>query len=286
MIRKSLAAAAGLFLAACTTVTPQAPSATEKRDVVQMMVLGTYHFDNPGLDVVNTKVDDVLVPRRQAELKALAGQLASFRPTAIAVETTWRDDQLLSEGYKAFTPEKLATDRNEIVQIGYRLANELGVDRVYGVDENEGEISFFPFDRVQELAARTGQTNKVEALIAAIQAEASAQEASQAEETISQTLARHNIPEDIRTQHNDFYYGLMELSEPGDPAGAALNYGWYARNALIFANITQVTEPGDRILVLYGSGHAYWLRHFAEETPGFELVEPLPYLTGQEPNGS
>ena len=69
------------------------------------------------------------------------------------------------------------------------------------------------------------------------------------------------------------------MSDIEDAAGAVLNYGWYARNAEIFANITEIAEPGDRILIVYGSGHNYWLRHFAQETPGFELVEATPYLT-------
>ena len=37
---------------------------------VQVMVLGSYHFDNPGRDVVNIKADDVRTPKRQRELAA------------------------------------------------------------------------------------------------------------------------------------------------------------------------------------------------------------------------
>lgn len=50
------------------------------------------------------------------------------------------------------------------------------------------------------------------------------------------------------------------------------------RNAKMFAKIGMIAKPGDRILVLVGSGHATWLRHFAERAPGFVLVEPMPYL--------
>jgi predicted alpha/beta hydrolase family esterase len=31
------------------------------------------------------------------------------------------------------------------------------------------------------------------------------------------------------------------------------------------------------VIVLYGSGHAHWLHHFTESTPGFSLVEPADY---------
>jgi len=53
---------------------------------VQVMVLGTYHMDNPGLDLHNARADDVLTPRRQAELAAVAEALAAFKPTVIAIE--------------------------------------------------------------------------------------------------------------------------------------------------------------------------------------------------------
>ena len=53
------------------------------------------------------------------------------------------------------------------------------------------------------------------------------------------------------------------------------------RNALIFAKLMQVAQPGDRIVLIFGAGHAYWLRHFASTTPGYMLVEPNGYLTGR-----
>ena len=42
---------------------------------IQVMVLGTYHFGNPGLDLHNMKVDSVLTSARQAELADVATRL-------------------------------------------------------------------------------------------------------------------------------------------------------------------------------------------------------------------
>jgi len=103
-------------------------------------------------------------------------------------------------------------------------------------------------------------------------------EKAQESRTVSQLLAIENDPETIGTIHRNFYYSLLKLVTATDPAGAALNYGWYARNAIIFFKLDAVSQPGDRVIVLFGSGHAYWLRHFAEEMPGFRVVDPLPYL--------
>ena len=53
---------------------------------IQVMILGTYHFGNPGLDLHNMKVDSVLTPAKQAELADVAARLAKFNPTKIAIE--------------------------------------------------------------------------------------------------------------------------------------------------------------------------------------------------------
>jgi hypothetical protein len=50
------------------------------------------------------------------------------------------------------------------------------------------------------------------------------------------------------------------------------------RNAKMFAKIDMIALPGDRVLVIAGSGHATWLRHFVRHMPGYALVEPLPFI--------
>lgn len=266
-----------IAVAGCAAV-PASPPADAKDDMIEVMVLGTYHMGNPGADLVNARADNVLAPARQAELDALVSRLASFQPTAIMVETESLRPDLLDEGYLTFDPGSLSTDANEITQVAYRLAHEMGLARVYGVDVREGEIDFFPFGDVQVFEAEKGDTSLTEGMIADVQSDATAFEAAQESRTISGLLAWHNDPAKIDAMHNDFYYGLFELADAKSQPGAKLNYGWYARNALTFGKIAAATEPGDRVIVLYGAGHAYWLRHFAENTPGFTLVEPMPYL--------
>ena len=268
------------LLAACAMPLSQAetPPTEEPVAPIQVMVLGTYHFGNPGLDLVNMDSDDVLAPHRQAELEGLAERLMAFRPTAIAVERIRRTEDALDPNFADFVPEDLSRQRDERVQIGYRVAHEAGLDRVYAVDTQEGEIAYFPFDRVEAFAARTGREDEIAGLIDTIKTQAGSLMQDQATTPIPELLARQNDPAIIRTMHSDFNYGLLDMSDMEDPAGAVLNYGWYARNAEIFSNIAEFAEPGDRILVIYGSGHSYWLRHFAQETPGFELVEAVSYL--------
>jgi hypothetical protein len=71
---------------------------------------------------------------------------------------------------------------------------------------------------------------------------------------------------------------LLRLGNATEQPGADLNGAWYLRNAKIFAKLTQIAQPADRVLVVFGSGHAYWLRHFVQNTPGFQLIESDDYL--------
>ncbi len=273
--------AAGFALALCAFGPALAEPTERAAEPVTILVLGTYHFDNPGLDLVNAEADDVLTTTRQAELRDLAERLAKFEPTAVAVESVRRGANFLDPRYTEFTPERLGSDRNEITQIGYRVAHKLELTRVYAVDEQEGEVAFFPFDRIRGHAERAGTPEMIDTMIARVQADSEMLMRDQATTTITELLARQNEPQLIERMHADYYYGFLPMADAEDSAGAALNYGWYARNALIFSNIAANARPGDRILVVYGSGHNYWLRHFVEMTPGFELADPLDYLRDQ-----
>jgi hypothetical protein len=50
------------------------------------VMLDTYHFGKPDQDLHNMKPDNVLTPKKQAELADIAARLARFKPTKIAVE--------------------------------------------------------------------------------------------------------------------------------------------------------------------------------------------------------
>ena len=267
-------------LAAATALRAGSPAADPAPPAsVEVMVLGTWHFANPGLDINNVRAEDVRTPERQAELEALAWALAQFRPTKIMVERVATGPSLTDERYARFTPASLASDPDERVQIAYRLARKLGHDRVFAIDEQpaEGEPDYFPFGAVTTYAAANGMGERLEAVMEAPAAETRHFDAIQASNTIAQLLAHMNDPSGFFSSIGS-YYGLLSIGDTTAQPGADLNAMWYLRNAKIFAKLMTVAQPGDRVLVVYGSGHNYWLRHFAAETPGFKSVDPIPYL--------
>jgi hypothetical protein len=246
---------------------------------VQVMILGLYHFANPGRDVANMEVDDVLAPKRQAEIANIVDSLATWGPTKIAVEDEAEPPTLVSPAF-AQTDALLTTSRSESVQIGFRLARLLSHEAVYGYDEQGGaeEPDYFPFGEVQAFAKANGMMDDLAAMLAQAEAMATEQEVQLATQSIAESLVAHNDGEALAQMHDQLYYALLRFGDGNAQPGAELNAYWYMRNAKMFAKIDMIAQPGDRVLVLAGSGHATWLRHFVEHMPGFELVEALPYL--------
>lgn len=258
----------------------EAQSASDRTsNPVQVMVLGMYHFANPGRDVVNMEVDDVLSPKRQAEIADVVESLAAWAPSKIAVEDEAAPPMIVLSDY-AEAGALLAKDRSESVQIGYRLAQKLGHQAVYGYDERggENEPDYFPFGKVQAFAEANGRMDEISAMFAEVAATAAEQQERLATQSMAESLFVHNDGDALALMHDRLYYSLLRFGDGDDQPGAELNAYWYMRNAKMFAKIDMISQPGDRILVLAGSGHATWLRHFVERMPGFELVEAMPYL--------
>ena len=275
-----LAFAAALLVP--TVALAQSPTAAP-REPIKVMVVGVFHLNNPGRDINNISVDPVTTPAKQVELAAIAGALRAFDPNAVAIEREAPDPAtLLDPHYPAFTPADLLTDGDERVQIGYRLARLEGMDQVYAIDEKpaEGERDYFPFSKVQEWFTAHGRQAEFEALNAPVAAFTADFAARQRTETLGALLADINRRDHPINGSMALYYGLLQFGDAVAQPGAELNAAWYERNAKIFAKLMTVAKPGDRVVIIFGAGHAYWLRHFIENTPGYELVDPVPYLAG------
>ena len=215
-MRRTIAAAAVGGLSVQTSA--QAP-------VIEVMVVGTYHFGSPGLDVFNPKIDDVLAPQRQLELEALATALAEFDPTKIMLERVAKTPDLIDARYGSFAPADLAESRDERVQIGYRVARRLGHGTVYAIDEQH----YFPFDKLVAWAKATGAQARLDALMAKGAAGAKRIEELQ-NQTVPAALVGMNRTETIESGHG-FYYEALGFGDSEHHPGVDLNAMWYLRNA-------------------------------------------------------
>lgn len=244
-------------------------SAESAAQPVQVMVVGVFHMSNPGRDIHNVKVDDVLEPKRQAEIAAVTDALARFKPTKIGVE--WPAD-VVTERYQQYLAGTLPPSRNEVVQLGFRLAKKADAN-VYSLDA-DGD---FPYERLKNFAETRGFSGLLEQQNAAMQKQVDEQTRLLAQKGVAGNLRFLNDPARLKND-NAFYRSMLRIGLGADQPGADLVSSWYRRNLRICANLLQLAKPGDRVVVFFGAGHAFLLRQCVTETPGFQLIEPNDYL--------
>ncbi|MBZ5589290.1 MAG: DUF5694 domain-containing protein [Acidobacteriia bacterium] len=255
------------------------PNAGGKR--AEVLVLGVYHMANPGRDIFNMQADDVLAPKRQQELAELEAVLKKFQPTKIAVEATYGED-VVPKRFADYLAGTRPLSRNEVEQIGFRLAKDMGHTTIYPVDA-DGD---FPFQRVLDYARATGQSAKLDAMMGEIGAMVKAQDEYLKSHSVLQTLLTMNSDAKV-AQDVGFYVLEARYGEPGDYAGPDLLAEWYRRNVRIYNNVAKlITTPEDRILVIFGAGHLGWLRQDFAADPTLrlrKLEEFVPAETRRAP---
>lgn len=241
---------------------------TEDSAPVQVMVLGTYHFEGA------PDFNDVLAPEQQAEIRAVVDSLAGFRPTKIALEEVPEDYAKLDSLYRAYRAGRHELSANERQQLGFRLADRFGHERVYAVDHQ------LPWPNQRAVAwAREHRPSFLEYYERWREDRRAVGDSLQRNATVGEILAHMNSRESL-LKLEELRMRKLELGAGSEYPGVAPTLSMYGRDLRIFANVTRIAEAGDRILVIYGAGHAYHLRDFVRSHPGMQLVEVSEYLAG------
>ena len=245
---------------------------------VEVMLLGTYHFANPGHDAVKQNIDDVLVPSRQAELEDLVTRLAAWRPDRIAVEWPWSSFDSTQTRYAQYRSGTLAPSRNEVVQIGFRLAARLGHPVVVPIDDD----SFLDLnDSLRAIDRRRPEFKRArDSIVSILQNRADSVNAWMRGTPIVEHLRNVNTDQALHGGNSlGMFGGYLAAGEAGNYGGPQFLAAWYARNFDMAHNLTRILTPAVRkILVIVGSGHVPPLRNILDEAPQFCPVSPVPYL--------
>jgi len=256
-----------LFLSTLVTLFPL--SAAEAVDRPQLLIVGTAHFQNPGQDLINIQIDNVMTPTRQEEIEEFTDALQKFSPTHIAVEFSENAQAQVDEAYSNYVNENTELRGIEQHQLGYRLGKILGHEKIFAIDWNGNP----PGDSGDYDWVTFGQENGFGSQIANLSDPSNGPDVQDmTDQTITEWLIRINHP-DILGELHKAYFDIARISTDEQQPGANWVGSWYARNLKIFNNVLGITEDADaRILVIYGLGHAYLLNQFANESGYFEVV--------------
>jgi hypothetical protein len=248
------------------------PTAPEVKPLPRVLLLGLFHFHNPGLDAVKFEPIDVMAAEQQAYLVALAGRLASFAPTRVLLEYPQKSDEAMNQRYADYLAGRFELGRNEIYQLGFRVARLMGHERVYGIDAQapRGGTGLWDY-----LAERPEMQQDLERLIAA---ESERLQRMHRALSLGEILALSNSVEEDRRNKGFYMYLNPVAAGSGLFLGADDAAAWWHRNLRMYALIQEQAQPGERVLVIAGSGHTAILRDLLR-ADGMRLEEDvLPYL--------
>ncbi len=232
----------------------------------QILLFGSFHFENPGLDVAKVNTVNVMSDKNQKELENITDKIKKFGPNKIFVEWNYQKQDKLDKFYAKNTDSLLKNDADEIVQIALRSAKKLGHKKLYGIDYNDAD---FPYDSLVKGMKEANQLDLIK----------KNEETMKNYETDFNTkITKYSLTQlllDVNKQDINWYLQTANKGGKIDNfVGAFLVSEWYRRNLYMYALIQKLTESkDDKIMVLLGAGHTAMIREFVEHNPDFEIIE-------------
>lgn len=238
-----------------------------------LLILGTFHFQDAGLDEYKPRFQlDVMSEQRQAEIAEIVRRLAEWGPTRVCVERKPDQQEALDERYEAYLAGEWELPENEIYQLGFRVAEAMGHERVYPVDA-DGRW-YEPRPNPVEWAQAHGQAERLQsAWMERFMATAEHFDRKKVERPLRKTLLMMNSEAAVRAYHAPYLVGPFAVGdEENYPGVDGFLTSWYNRNLRIVANMVRLIESDDeRLLLIIGAGHGPIIRHAVESSPEFEV---------------
>lgn len=236
---------------------------------VKVLLLGSFHFDNPGLDVAKFEDANVTSEKRQNEIIEVVSLLKQFKPDKIFVEQPASRQAQLDSSYAKYVSGEVGLKSSEMYQLGFRLAKELGHANLHAVDYRDAH---FPFDSLVKSASAAQQFQLLGYIKRSIDSIQRSFNTSLKTQTIKQLLVAQNSKEMSDFQVGSYFEFLIAGKE-GDHVGSYLTSEWWRRNMVIYENVLKRLDGQEKkILIIFGSGHTALLQAMMKYNSSIELV--------------
>lgn len=246
----------------------------------KIIIIGTFHFNNPGLDVHKEPDFDILSTQSQKELGTIANKISALHPSQFFVEWPYNEQQELDSLFQLYLAgtyfKSLDTKKrnyrfyaqNEIFQMAFLTAKKSGIGRVRGIDYGDTQ---FPYD---SLLAAMKLANQTELLAENDMFDASDPKTGRSKQDLIQKILAQNTT--VSRQKNSAWY-IQIANRAGDSSnfiGTYLASEWFRRNLYMYSQLQKHTGNKDRyVVLLLGAGHVAMIKKFIEEDDRFEMVE-------------
>ena len=286
---------ASLLLGTAQLAAAQAPAVPATK--IKVYLVGTFHFNASSSDVIKGTKVDMDTPDKQRELDELVGKLQKTQADKVFVEWGLDRQRFVDSTYALYRrgQRPVGSPRqynNEVVQVGYRLANSLKQPRVYCADA-DGEFDYATAQQYAKahgqeaiLASALAETLPADTVGIRIDARKAAIKARQvpAAKYPGTSLLTHfqrmNTEAADRGNMDSYLLWLARVGGGDHYAGADLAGEFFKRNVRIYTNLLRAVDvQHDRAIVLViGQGHVAFLKSILRYSSLFEIAEVLPLL--------
>ena len=252
----------------------------------EVLLIGTFHYNNPGADIAKTKSFDILSNKSQLELEQIASSIKDYNPTKIFVEWPYDEQKELDSLYYLYKENQYFTNdnlsnfyiKNEIFQLAFRVAKMNNLEKVYAIDYSNTE---FPYGEVMNDIENNKQLELKEKIENTISKFTDDFDNMIDSDVSLKELMYYQNSIEMRYISNDLHNNVFSLAgSSNDFNGVFLTSEWYKRNLYMWSLIQKkVSKPDERIMVLVGSSHAAMIELFIKENKDWGIKELKEIMT-------
>lgn len=252
---------------------------------IKVYLLGTFHF---------AQTDDsynVLDEKHQRSIERLSKTIATLGPDKVFVERQpeYEFQNKYDSLYKAYLKlTRPLKTRNELFQVGFRVAKMLGHPKVYQCD-NPGLYGKY-YHQALEYAKKHNQMGFINATAKGTimrEDDRVDEDSVMQNSTLFEYIQWINSEAVMTTSHasyvaNDPLVGSKDYYNYDDDntlIGAEITADWYRRNIMIYTKmINQLSFDEDAIFLIMGADHIPILKHLFQSNPNFEVADSMGWL--------
>lgn len=237
-----------------------------------ILIVGVFHM-RYSPDIRWQETEGLLKAEQQAEIKKVLEQVKVFSPNKVAVEVVKEKQEPLTEEYQSFRKGGPELDIDEVHQLAFRLADNLGLTNIHAIDWMEsmgnrsvGEV----LDWAKEHTPEQYQEIEQEHLSVLFNHEK--------EKNLYQKIKACNEEHEVKRAH-EIHLNLSRIGEATEYIGVDWVRWWYQRNLTIFSNLVEITKnPTDRTLLFIGHSHVYLLNQLLKDSGLFHVEHSHEYF--------
>ena len=245
------------------------------KDQIEVLIIGTFHFDQ------ETNYDE-LSEKNQLEIDRLLTGLEKFGATKVFIEKSPLYDSVYNARYQEYLTSEESIDslRNEIYQLGFRMAKRLQHDAIYLFDNKPdfiGSLEDFSFSSFAKYADSVDtQFNKKH--------HQQISEVYTYNDSVRNSLGLYSNIKSLNSaeaaQYDIARMHAIEIRVGVDHnwIGADWLGRWYQRNIRMMMHVLRQSDPGDKVILFVGSNHKWVLEQLMKNTPELQIVDASVFI--------